>query len=197
MNEASDYRHPKHDAMAALVREGHTDAVVAKRLHVDRRAVARVRGILGVPPKTNTTTKAQKLDRFSTELPDGHTGWTGRRNRVGGAPVIRHLGREMPAAAVVFEQRTGRTPVGICRADCGVQHCLTPDHVVDDIERRAVRMAERSLYGLPMKPWDECPEGHGWNEHGRIEPDLTPYCKQCNTDRMARSRAARKEEATA
>jgi hypothetical protein len=191
------YRHPKHDAMARRVREGLTDTAIAAELHVDRRAAARVRSLLGVPPKTNTTSLTTKLDRQSVPLLEGHTGWTGRRNTEGGAPQIRHLGRQIPAAAVAFELRTGRPPVGICRADCDVPHCLTPEHVMDDIERRTLRGQLRALEGLDPQPWDSCPEGHAWDVHGRIEPDLTPYCKQCNTERAARSRAARKEEATA
>lgn len=195
---SSDYRHEKHDAMARRVREGLTDTAIAAELHVDRRAVARVRQILGVAPMTNSTTLGDKLDKFSVAMTDGHTDWTGRRNTEGGAPQIRHQGRQHPAAAVAFERRTGRAPVGMCRADCGFKHCLTPEHVVDDLERRHVREHLRALEGLPPVPWDACPTaGHSYGEHGRIEPDLTVYCRQCNSDRAARSRAARKEEATA
>lgn len=187
----TDYRHRRHDEMARLVREGLTDTAVAAQLKVDRRAVARVRQILGMSPMTNSTSMADKLDRFSDE-PDaqGHVRWNGRRG-TGGAPAIRHLGKELPAAAVAFERRTGRRPVGICRADCGVKHCVADAHVMDDLERRHVRGQERAVWGLDPKPWDECPEGHGWDAYGRFEPDLTPYCKQCNTERAARSRAAR------
>lgn len=187
----SDYRHPKHDAISRLVREGMTNLAVARELSVDRRSVARVRAMLGVPPKTNGTSTEHKLDRFTTE-PDmgGHVLWTGRTGP-SGTPVIRHLGKELPAAAVAFERRTGQPPVGTCRSECGVKHCVADAHVQDDIERRRVRMQERALYGLDPQPWDKCPEGHSWDAHGRVEPDLTPYCRQCNTDRAARSRAAR------
>lgn len=191
----STYRHPQHDAIAAGIRAGKTNAAIAAELHVDRRAPARVRSLLGLPSKTNSTTPASKLERYSEPGSGGHTSWTGRRNH--GTPVIRHRGREMPAAAVAFEQRTGRAPVGICRADCGVDHCLTPEHVVDDIERRTIRGQERALHGLEPQPWDTCPSGHGWGEHGRFTPSLAAYCRACNTDRKQRSRAARQEEETA
>lgn len=188
---SSDYRHPKHDAMVRLLRDDLTDTAIAKQLRVDRRAVARVRGLLGMKPKTNATTLFHKLDQHTTEADaEGHVRWTGRTTR-NGTPETRHLGKSVPAAHVAFERRTGRKPVGTCRADCGVKHCVADTHVQDDLERRTVRMQERALYGLEPKPWDECPEGHGWDAHGRVEPDLTPYCKQCNTERAARSRAAR------
>lgn len=198
MNEHSTYRHPKHDAMVRMIRDEHaTDTAVAKTLHVDRRAAARVRSLLGVPVMTNSTSIGSKLDKHSSE-PDaeGHVTWSGRRGPAG-TPTIRHRDKEVPAAAVAFERRTGRKPVGTCRADCGAYQCVAPAHVMDDLERRTVRGQERALYGLDPQPWTECPEGHGWDEHGRFEPDLTPYCKGCNTARAQRSRAARQEEATA
>jgi hypothetical protein len=186
-NEHNAYRHPKHDAMADRVREGLTDLAVARELNADRRAVARVREILGIAPMRNGTEAGDKLDRFSLERGDGHVTWTGRRGK-SGVPQIRHRGREIPAAHVAFERRTGRAPVGMCRAECeGVEHCLTPEHVMDDLERRTVRLQLRELTGLDG-PWEVCPEGHPWATEGRVEPDLTIYCRQCNTDRARRTR---------
>lgn len=190
----SDYRHPKHDEMARRIREGLTDLATARELHVDRRAVARVRGLLGVPPMTSTTSLADKLDKFSTEPDeDGHVLWTGRTSKAGSA-LIRHLGREIPAAHVAFERRVGSKPVGTCRADCDMPHCVAPAHVMDDVERRALRGLLRTLEGLPAEPWVRCPAGHAWWAYGRFEADLTPYCKRCNTERAQRSRAAREAE---
>lgn len=194
MAQHSEYRHPKHDEMSRRVREGATNLDIARELHVDRRAVARVRVILGVKPMTNSTSAWDKLDKFSSE-PDqaGHIMWTGRRGNAG-TPEIRHRGTSIPAAHVAFERRTGRKPVGTCRADCDVQQCVAPAHVVDDIERRTIRGQERAVYGLDPVPWDKCPEGHSWGVHGRFEPDLTPYCRRCNTLRARRSRDARNDE---
>lgn len=131
---------------------------------------------------------AEKLAGRSSEPDqDGHVMWLGSRGHHG-RPVMKHLGKDLPAAAVAFELRTGRKPVGTTRADCDVLHCVAPAHVLDDIERRHVRGQQRAVHGLDPVPWDECPAGHGWDVHGRIEPDLTPYCKQCTTDRARRSR---------
>lgn len=193
-SKRGDYRHPKHDIIVRMVRAGGTNAGIAAEIKVDRRAVARIRELIGMLPCTNTTSPWDKLDRFSSEPDaDGHVWWAGRRSR-SGTPQIRHLGTEIPAAAVAFERRTLRSAVGTTRAECGVLHCVADAHVQDDLERRHVRMQLRAVYGLEPMPWDECPEGHSWDDHGRIEPDLTPYCRQCNTDRAARSRAARNEE---
>lgn len=192
-----NYRHPKHDAIAAaLGSDGErTNKDIATELHVDRRAVARVRAILDLPVRTRETPMTAKLDAQSTEPDaDGHVFWTGRTTRFG-TPQIRHCGSVFPAAAVAFQRRTGRPPVGTCRADCGVQHCIADGHVVDDLERRDLRGQERALWGLDPVPWDECPHGHPWATAGRFEPDLTPYCRDCNTARAKRSREAREETA--
>lgn len=187
----SEYRHPKHDSIVQRLREGLTDKAIAAELHVDRRAAARVRGILDIAPGTNSTTAGDKLDRFTQDLGNGHTGWTGRRGR-SGTPLIRQQGREIPAAAVAFERRTGRTPAGSCKSDCDLPHCLTPEHVLDDMERRTVRLQLRRVYGW-AEPWDECPEGHPWAAEGRVEPDLTLYCRACSTNRSRRNRNYRED----
>lgn len=194
--EPGRYRHPKHEQISQLVLAGGRDNAIANQLGVHKRAVTRVRDILGVVHHNNSTTREAKVERFSVAEADGHTGWTGRLG-TSGAPVIRHLKVQIPASHVAFELRTGRPPVGIVLAECGRGHCLTPAHVSDEIERRNVRGQERALYGLDPTPWDTCPKGlHEWAEHGRFQPDLTPYCKGCNTERASRVRAARKAEAT-
>ncbi len=188
-------KHPKHKTIASMVLKGRTDTAIAADLHLDRRTVAAIRAELGVAPTTNSTTKEAKLNRFSTEPdPAGHVLWTGRFG-TSGSPIIRHLKRDYTAASVAFERRTGRKPVGTCRADCGMTNCVADDHVEDDIERRTVRLQLRALHGREAV-WDECKDGHSWEEHGRIEPNLTPYCRRCNTERARRSRDARKAERT-
>lgn len=197
----SDYRHPKHDAMAEMVRGGMSNNAVAKQLHVDHRAVARVRAhILGpLEPHRNATSRESKVDACLVAYDNGHTGWTGRLS-VNGIPTIRHLGFEMSASHVVFERWYGRDPVGIVKAACAHLSCLSPQHLGDELTRRIERMLERAVRGLPMKPWDVCPKDlHDWDRSGRLTPDLIGYCKSCNTDRAARRRrdirdTKRKEE---
>lgn len=192
----SIYRHPQHDAIVNLIRQGVRDKYVAQQLGVDKRAVARVRGILNLAAYNNATTMEDKLARFSVPGPDGHTGWNGR-TATSGAPSIRHLGVDMPASHVAFRARTGRSPVGNVKAECDFLYCLTPAHLGDEIERRAVRMQERALHGLDPQPWDVCSKGlHTWDTDGRLQPDLTPYCLACNTGRKAEAREAKKAGVT-
>lgn len=189
--EHSKYRHPKHDEIAEMLHAGAGDRATAERLEVNYRTVVRVRDIIGLPRRTNSTSKEDKLAKFSKQAGE-HTGWTGRRTREG-KPSLRHLNAVVPASHVAFEMRTGRQPVGIVMAECGFQHCLTPAHVTDEIERRTIRMQERALYGLDPQPWTVCPKGlHQWAEDGRLRTDLEPYCKSCHRTTLQAVRDARK-----
>lgn len=200
--EPNGYRHPKHDAMAELLLKGLNDADIARQLNVHNRSVTRVRDLMGLPHWTSATTKLDKVLRCTVTAPDGHTGWNGRRARNGrplddqgtrtpGTPVIRHYRVQIPASHVVFEQRAGREPVGIVKAECEFPQCLTGTHLSDEIERRNIRAQERALHGMAAVPWDLCPAGvHQWETDGRFEANLKPYCKSCNTQRKAAARVA-------
>lgn len=187
------YRHPQHDAIVQLVQRGMNDVTVASTLGVGRRAVARVRDILGLDPARDTTTEEEKLSRGLMPVDDqGHTGWSGRYT-TSGVPMISHRLAEVSASHIAFRQRTGRDPVGLVKADCGVRDCLSPGHLTDELDRRKLRMFERELLGRAPQPWDTCPRGlHSWDEHGRLQPNLKPYCAPCETERTMRNRAAKK-----
>ena len=179
-----------------LISSGHHNLATSRATGVDRRTVARIRQDMGLPP-VRAVPKLDKLHRDWRPRPDGHTDWKGRRY-TSGAPAVRFLGKDTPASHVAFELRTGRPPVGIVKAECEHPECLTPAHVSDELERRKVRMQERALHGLDPVPWAVCPKRkHAWEEHGRIEPSLKPYCKGCNTERAATSRARRAERKVA
>jgi hypothetical protein len=195
--EHSSYRHPRHDEIARLIRAGHSDSAVYVRTGVNRTSVARVRRIIGYVAYDPSTSKEDKLARFTTPPDrDGHMYWTGRTNS-SGSFVIRHRGKPMVATHVAFEQRTGRRPEGVVKAECGDIRCVNPDHLADGRERQTIRQQMRILSGLPPQPWDTCPAGlHSWDEGGRIQGDLTPFCQRCNTERSAEQRKARREEVT-
>ena len=185
-------RHRLHDEIVDLVRAGGTNAGIAAQLGCCKRAVARVRDIIGLPAPARSTTRSQKLAARS--FPDGdHVGWSGLRGPTG-TPRIRVFDTSLPASHVAFQDRAKREPVGIVKAVCDYPHCLNGAHLSDEIERRRVRTQERALYGLD-EHWDVCTKGlHDWDTWGRISPDLSLYCAACNTERAARSRSARIEE---
>lgn len=201
MTGSPGYRHHRHDDIVRLIQDGLSNKAVALELRVDRRAVVRIRAELGIQcPHPNATSRDAKVDRYAVTLDTGCVAWTGRLS-TSGAPTIRHNGRELPAAHVAFERLYGRPPVGAVKVVCDLPRCLNPRHMGDELTRRSERMMERAVVGMPMRPWDVCPKGlHSWESDGRIEPNLTPYCKSCNTLRAARSRrslAARIERTAA
>lgn len=178
-----------------LLRQGLDNMAVAAATGADRRVVANVRRDLGMPPVRHRTTLQQKVERGLRPREDGHTGWEGRKAS-SGAPTVRQDRKDVTVSHVAFQSRTGRPPVGMVKSECGFEDCLTPEHVSDELERRNIRAQERALYGLDPKPWDVCPKGlHDWEESGRFEPDLTPYCRSCNTIRVRSGRQAKKVSA--
>lgn len=140
--------------------------------------------------KTSTTIQEKINAHLGAPDHAGHVAWSGKTTKHG-APLVRHAAKDHQVSHLIFEQRYGRKPIGMCRAGCGVAHCLNADHLEDDLTRRTVRLQLRALHGWAA-PWDICPKGlHQWAEDGRVEPDLTIYCRGCNTDRARKSRTAK------
>lgn len=180
------YRNPRHDEIAAAIRNGFSDMAAAKLLGVDRKAVARVRKAEGVPPHTSSLAPAQAWMQFASTDDEGHTRWSGTTD-YRGAPVLRQDGRYVTASHFAFETFHGRKPTGYLKADCGVQHCLTPSHMLDELGRRNLNLQLRALQGLGA-PWTECGRcGADWDTAGRVDPDLKLYCNQCKTNRKKAS----------
>jgi len=181
-------QHPQHRRVVDLIRAGKSDRGIYDLLHVNRKYIAAVRAAEGVAPFRRTKTVDEQLDRFcSIPDPDGHVHWSGSV-ATNGTPRIRMDGNDFPAAHQVFERRAGRPAEGQVRADCGMKHCLAPGHVMDDIERRKVRLQTRALLGY--KPhWDTCSTcGADWETEGRVEERLAMYCRRCTYNRKVRNR---------
>jgi hypothetical protein len=177
-------QHPKHVLIVKLLQDNWSDSRIARKLHIGRGPVARIREAEGIGPVVRHTSLADKLtDLTGPAVAGGHMWWLGRRNGV--TPVIRHNGRERQAAAVSFEIRTGRKAEGQVRPECGADRCINAWHLSDDIERRRVRLQMRALQGFGP-PWSICNHGHEWEEYGRVEPALSLYCKGCTSDRDIR-----------
>ena len=176
-------QHPHHDRIAELIRAGKSDRSIYDRLKVSRKYIRQVRADAGMAPFNRTKSIEDQLSRFtSVPGPDGHMWWTGSVS-TSGAPRIRINGREVPAAHAVFERRSGRKVQGQVRSDCVLKHCVAPGHLMDDLERRKVRLQTRALLGYPAH-WDTCPVcGSDWDDEGRVEEKLTLYCRRCATER--------------
>lgn len=182
-------QHPKYLGIVQLLREGLSIRNIAATLHVDRRTIRQIRDCEGITQADRRRSLDDKLDLPSVPTGvDGHVKWTGRRDH--GTPTIAHQGHVYSVAALIFTRRTGLKPAGQVRAECDFPQCVAPGHLADDLERRTTRLQMRALF-LWDAPWSACPSGHGWEEYGRVEPDLTLYCKGCTSDRdkrLARNR---------
>lgn len=183
-------RHERFDEIAACIRAGRSDRSIAEGMNVWRVAVRAIRKELGIEPIRTLITVDERLNRYceAQDGPEGHVLWTGSFTS-GGVPRLRHEGREVSVAGVVYERRMGRKPVGMVKADCGIRGCVAPNHLMDDVERRETRLLTRLLVGLP-EPWDECVACAGsWEQFGRIDGELKLYCMRCATKRSQRNRS--------
>lgn len=187
-NTKAERRHPKHSLIAKLLRDGMYHREIRMLLKVSQTTVTAVRTAEGipVPPRTHGTVQQKLRDGIQSVSGTDHTTWAGYTNH--GTPVIRHRGSEVSAAALIFEARAGRKPVGRVSSECdGHPQCMTGTHLMDHTERQALRRQMQSLLGLPG-PAAECFAGHDQRVHGAVEPDLTNYCATCNADRSAKRR---------
>lgn len=181
------------EAIMRLARQGVSNKAIARQLGVSRNRAAAIRKAAGIPSVPQTAGVDERV-RLRTTAPDeeGHVYWTGARTS-SGTPRICWNGADTSALRYIFENRTGRPVVGRVEADCGQPDCVAPTHLVDDIERRTVRLLLRSLEGR-RAPWDECSAcGADWNTEGRVDPDLILYCRACTSAR-AREKYTRRIE---
>ncbi|MFI7010005.1 hypothetical protein [Streptomyces sp. NPDC050145] len=169
-------KHPKHDAVARLLREGLSNTEIGRRLHADKHVVGRIRSELGLPSIVQRVPSLEEKWAANTRVVDGgHVEWTGSRGTCSGTPVMKYRGKSCAPAGVAFRMRTGRDPQGYVTATCERKHCVAPDHVQDEVERAAARIALRP--GPP--PSGKCRWGHSWAQYVRYEPDGTAYCDRC------------------
>lgn len=176
----------------AMLRDGHSNTRIMRDLHVDKARVRRIRDELGLPayvPAEQTRTLEEKWALFAKAVNDGHVEWTGERQSTSGTPVMRYKEANYSPAAVAFRIRHGRDAEGYAIADCGLKHCVAPDHVEDEAGR--IRNREQLRYltgGRERKPY--CTHGHDQAEHGRYEPDGTAYCEACKVEQKRAERQA-------
>jgi hypothetical protein len=176
----------------ALLGEGHSNLRIARELHCDKARVARIRRELDLPdyvPAEQTRTAEEKWHSLTRPTDGGHVEWLGERATASGTPVMRHKEQPYSPAAIAFRIRTGRDAEGYAIADCGMQHCVAPDHVEDEAGRRRNREQLRYLTGgSERKPL--CAHGHDQAAHGRYGPNGVAYCEKCKVIRKRAERQA-------
>jgi hypothetical protein len=174
----------------AMLREGHSNSRIARELRCDKARVRRLRAELDLPayiPTEQTRTIEEKWASCTRPVDGGHLEWTGERGTAAGTPLLSYKDKHHSAAAVAFRVRTGRDPEGYVIADCGMKHCVAPEHVEDEPGR--ARNREQLRYVLGGRPRKgHCVHGHDQAEHGAYEADGRAYCRECK--RLAKQSAA-------
>lgn len=138
---------PRTDIIA-LLREGHSNTEIARRLHTDKHRVATIRQELGIPrwePTTALTLK-QAWSARTEHLDGGHMRWTGYL-REGTCPVFRHRDVDYAARRVAFLIAHGREPQGRVLPGCGWQPCVAPEHVEDQPMRARLNTQVAAIFG--------------------------------------------------
>lgn len=183
--------HPREAEIRALLPD-HSNDTIARQLGVDRAAVRRIRAEAGLPafvPAEQRRTLEEKWASHTRPADGGHLEWTGERQATSGTPVMRYKDVYYSPAAIAFRIRHSRDADGYAIADCGMRHCVAPDHVEDEAGRTRNREQLRFLMGgRERKP--VCAHGHAQAEHGRYGPDGTAYCEACKAVRKQAERQA-------
>jgi len=137
--------------VAELLHAGLPDRTIARRLHVDHKAVSAARSALGLPQaKSGRKPAATPEDLFrerARPTDDGHMEWTGYRTK-DGVPGLRHGGRFYTAYRLAFRMATGRDPEGYALPSCSRDHCVKPGHHADRADRERERRVDALYAGI-------------------------------------------------
>lgn len=171
----------------ALIREGHSNAAIARQLHVATKTVRATRTALDLPPSQHGhphgLTLEQTWQARTQPVDGGHLEWDGQHNSHG-VPILNWHGKRHSAYRIAYRIRTGREPVGKVKPSCEHPGCVAPEHVDDDATRQRDRAAMRAVLGMPPRP-TRCPHGHDQAVHGRLKGNNVHYCTACDTGQQA------------
>lgn len=173
------------EQIIAALHEGKSTGAIARELRADRGRVRAIRAELGIPAYVQIPqplTLEQKWQANTRHVDGGHLEWTGERQSTSGTPVLRYWPKSYSPAAIAFRIKYGRDAQGYAYAECGVKHCVAPDHVEDEAGRARTREQLRYLTGGQERP-ERCVHGHDQAEHGRYEADGRAYCEACKRER--------------
>ncbi|EST24507.1 hypothetical protein M878_30540 [Streptomyces roseochromogenus subsp. oscitans DS 12.976] len=172
---------PRAD-IVAMLGEGLSNTAIARALGCDRHRVADIRRELELPNVVQQPlTREQKWRSLTRPLEDGHLEWLGERVGAAGTPVMRYKDRSFSPAGIAFTLQHGRQPQGRVQPECGVRHCVAPEHVDDEPGRQQTRRERRARQGLGDAP-ATCVHGHDQTEHGRFDLNGTAYCEACKRE---------------
>jgi len=177
-------------AIVDLLHDGLSNTAISQTLHCDRHRVGDIRRELGLPNlPAQPLTLEEKWQANTRPVDGGHLEWTGERGTASGTPVFRYREKPHSPAAIAFRIKHDRDPVGYAYAECGLKHCVAPDHVDDEPGWTRTREQLRYLTGgQQRKP--ECVHGHDQAQHGRYEADGRAYCEACKVVRKHAERQA-------
>lgn len=180
---------PRTD-IVALIGEGLSNAAVARALGCDRHRVGEIRRGLELPNVVRQPlTLEEKWRSLTRPLDGGHLEWRGEHVGTAGTPVMRYKERSYSPAGIAFALHHGRQPQGRVQPECGVRHCVAPDHVEDEPGRVRLREQLRRILGGPERK-DRCVHGHDLSVHGRFSPDgRNAYCEACKAEQRRAERA--------
>jgi hypothetical protein len=168
------------EQIVELLGQGLSNTVIAKQLRCDRHRVGDIRRELALPnTKQQPLTLHEKWQANTRTIENNHLEWTGERQSTSGTPVLRYWPKSYSPAAIAFEIKHGRKPEGYAYAECGLKHCVAPDHVNDEADRSRAREQLRALAGGVARP-ERCRHGHDQAQHGRYELNGRAYCTECN-----------------
>jgi hypothetical protein len=174
--------HPKTDAVQRLIAEGLNNTEIGRTLHIERQTAGHIRRTFGLPnaPRQPLTLE-EKWEANTRPVDGGHLEWTGERQSASGTPVLRYREKPHSPAAIAFRIKHQREPAGYAYAECGLKHCVAPDHVDDEAGRTRTREQLRYLTGGKERP-PQCAHGHDQAKWGRYETDGRAYCHACKLD---------------
>lgn len=180
------------EQIITALHEGKSNTAIARELRADRVRVRAIRAELDIPVFVRVEqirTIEEKWATHTRPVDGGHLEWIGERGTATGTPLVSYKEKHYSAAAVAFRIKHDREAVGYAYADCGLKHCVSPDHVDDEPGRARTREQLRYLAGGTERP-QRCVHGHDQAEHGRYGPNGVAYCEACKVERKRAERLA-------
>lgn len=137
--------------VADMLRDGLTNAQIARHARVSHRTIAAARTALGLPNckggNKSDPNIEEALRKRSQSTIDGHREWLGGVDGPGNTPVLRIHGVRTTAYRAAWIALHGRPPIGEVKPGCGRPRCVEPSHLDDRPARERNEAAYNALFG--------------------------------------------------